>query len=420
MLRRYQAYQKQPTNVARHINLRALQDTNETLFYRLVGEHIEEMLPIIYTPTVGVACQYFSEIYRRPRGLFISYPDRHRIGRDPAQPAAARTSTSSSSPTANACSAWEIRASVVWASRSASFRCTRPSAWHRPCPYVADRSSMPAPTTPSSSMTPSTSAGAIAASTARTTTTSSISSSRQCATELPGRAAPMGGLRDPHALPILERYRDHLLTFNDDIQGTAAMVLAALSAAGSCQRFAPPRSDHRDGRGRFGRDRSLRADHPGHGGGRPLRGRPPAPGCTCSTSTVCSPPIARTSTPFSAASPSRRAPYSSREPGRRTDLHRRDHRGSPHRTHRFVGGGRRLHRSRSSADGGARRSGRSSCRCRIRRAVARHGRRSSPTGPMVEPSSPADLRSGPCRRAVPASRSPNATTSTPSPASVSQ
>src|SRR5471032_2973028 len=79
VLRRYQAYQKQPTNVARHINLRALQDTNETLFYRLVSDHIEEMLPILYTPTVGVACQYFSEIYRRPRGIFIAHQDRDRI-----------------------------------------------------------------------------------------------------------------------------------------------------------------------------------------------------------------------------------------------------------------------------------------------------------------------------------------------------
>ena len=78
--RSYRAYQEQPTDIARHINLRALQDTNETLFYRLVSEHVAEMLPIIYTPTVGLACQRFSEIYRRPRGLFISYPDRDRIG----------------------------------------------------------------------------------------------------------------------------------------------------------------------------------------------------------------------------------------------------------------------------------------------------------------------------------------------------
>jgi malate dehydrogenase (oxaloacetate-decarboxylating) len=59
--------------------MRDLQDTNETLFYSLIAEHITDTLPIVYTPTVGEACQKFSEIWRKPRGLFLSYPNKHRI-----------------------------------------------------------------------------------------------------------------------------------------------------------------------------------------------------------------------------------------------------------------------------------------------------------------------------------------------------
>ena len=66
-------------NNDKHVYLRNIQDTNETLFYRLLDNHLEEMMPIIYTPTVGAACEHFSEIYRRARGLFISYPNRASI-----------------------------------------------------------------------------------------------------------------------------------------------------------------------------------------------------------------------------------------------------------------------------------------------------------------------------------------------------
>ena len=65
--------------MSQHVYLRNLQDTNETLFYRLLRNHLEEMLPIVYTPTVGEACQKFSSIYRRARGLFVSWPQRERI-----------------------------------------------------------------------------------------------------------------------------------------------------------------------------------------------------------------------------------------------------------------------------------------------------------------------------------------------------
>ena len=77
--RSYEAYRKKTTDLGRHIFLRNLQDTNETLFYGLLNGHMTEMMPIIYTPVVGAACEQFSEIYRRARGLFIAYPERDSI-----------------------------------------------------------------------------------------------------------------------------------------------------------------------------------------------------------------------------------------------------------------------------------------------------------------------------------------------------
>jgi malate dehydrogenase (oxaloacetate-decarboxylating) len=77
--RRLQALDEQSTPFNKYAFLRDMQDTNETLFYALLVRNVEKMLPLVYTPTVGEGCQRFSEIWRKPRGLFLSYPNKDRI-----------------------------------------------------------------------------------------------------------------------------------------------------------------------------------------------------------------------------------------------------------------------------------------------------------------------------------------------------
>lgn len=67
------------TDLERYLYLVALQDRNETLFYRVVMNNLEEMMPLIYTPTVGKACQEFQHIFRAPRGFYVSLQDRGRV-----------------------------------------------------------------------------------------------------------------------------------------------------------------------------------------------------------------------------------------------------------------------------------------------------------------------------------------------------
>lgn len=79
--RSYKTFRSKVSEIEKYIYLRDLLDSNETLFYSLFNSHLEEFMPIVYTPVVGLGCQQYSHIYRRPRGLFIAYPDQHNIDR---------------------------------------------------------------------------------------------------------------------------------------------------------------------------------------------------------------------------------------------------------------------------------------------------------------------------------------------------
>jgi malate dehydrogenase (oxaloacetate-decarboxylating) len=84
--RRKVAFDSRTSAFSKYRLMRDLQDSDETLFYSFIEHNVEEMLPIVYTPAVGEGCQRFSEIWRKPRGLFLSYPNKDRMEQILADP----------------------------------------------------------------------------------------------------------------------------------------------------------------------------------------------------------------------------------------------------------------------------------------------------------------------------------------------
>jgi malate dehydrogenase (oxaloacetate-decarboxylating) len=226
--RAYAAFLEQPTDIARHINLRALQDTNETVFYRLISEHVEEMLPVVYTPTVGLACQRFSEIYRRPRGLFISYPDRDRIceilqNRLRAEVDVIVVTDGQRILGLGDQGTGGMGIPIGKLSLYTALGGIDPA---RTLPIVLDVGTDNAELL-DDPMYVGWRHRRIDGAEYDEFIDAFVQAVRS---ELPDVLLQWEDFATPHALPILQRYRDALLTFNDDIQGTAAVALAALSA----------------------------------------------------------------------------------------------------------------------------------------------------------------------------------------------
>ena len=213
----------------KHIYLRALQDRNETLFYRLLHDHIPETMPIVYTPTVGVACQRFSEIYRRPRGLFVSYPERDRlaevIGNRPHRDPDVIVVTDGQRILGLGDQG--IGGMGIPIGKLSLYTLIGGIAPARTLPIVLDVGTENVEVLEDPQY--------LGWRHRRINDDDYYSFIDEFVAtvqeQLPNVLLQWEDFATAHALPILERYRDKLLTFNDDIQGTAAVTLGALHGA---------------------------------------------------------------------------------------------------------------------------------------------------------------------------------------------
>jgi malate dehydrogenase (oxaloacetate-decarboxylating) len=224
----YMAFGRKQDDLERHIYLRALQDTDETLFYRLLLDHVEEMLPIVYTPVVAQACAEFSHIYRRPRGLFIAYPLRNRIRELLANRPRSEVDVIVVTDGERILGIGDqgVGGMGIPIGKLSLYSLIGGIHPTRTLPIVLDVGTNNAARLEDPEY--------LGWRHERVTGQSYFDFIDQFVTavkaQMPNTLLQWEDFATPHARPILERYRDELLTFNDDIQGTAAVALGAISA----------------------------------------------------------------------------------------------------------------------------------------------------------------------------------------------
>lgn len=227
--RAYEAFQKKDNDLERHIYLRALQDTNEVLFYRLLLDRIEEMTPLVYTPTVALACEQFSHIYRRPRGLFVSYPLRASI------PQLLRNRPNKDVDVIVVTDGERILGIGDQGAGGLGIPIGKLSLYsliggirpERTLPIILDVGT----NNPERLNDPEYLGWRHERVTGQDYFDFIDQFVQAVKQELPGTCLQWEDFATPHARPILNRYRNELLTFNDDIQGTAAVALGAVLGA---------------------------------------------------------------------------------------------------------------------------------------------------------------------------------------------
>ena len=226
--RAYAQYCAEPDNLARNVYLTALHDRNEVLYYRLVADHLREMLPVVYTPTIGDAIERYSHMYRRPRGVYLSVDTPELIEPSLAatdlEPGDVDIIVATDAEAILGIGDWGVGGIAIAEGKLVVYCAAGGIDPNRGIPVILDVG-----TNRQELLDDPLYLGNCHPRVDRDTYDRFIEAYVSAATKLfPDALLHWEDFGPDNAHRILERYRDRILTFNDDIQGTAAVNLAAV------------------------------------------------------------------------------------------------------------------------------------------------------------------------------------------------
>lgn len=241
--RAYTQYRAQPNELAKNVYLTALHDRNEVLFYRLLSDHLPEMLPIVYTPTVGPAIERYSYEYRRPRGIYLSVEAPGDIERSLRAsglgPGDVDLIVATDGEAILGIGDWGVGGIDIAVGKLAVYTAAAGVGPDRTLPVMLDVG-----TNRTELLDDPLYLGNRHTRVDQGTYDAFIEAYVTAATKLfPDALLHWEDFGSANARRILEQYRDHVLSFNDDIQGTGAVNLAAVLSG--VQASGVPLGDHR-------------------------------------------------------------------------------------------------------------------------------------------------------------------------------